>query len=370
MQRNQSGEKSQQSIGSRSFKRTLISAKERDYVIENLSMLVAAGMGIGEALSGIQKELRTPGMRAAVAQIKKDVEGGAPLWRAVQTVELYSAHTTALIRIGEEAGRLSQNLQAIAVQHAKDRAFKSKLRSAVMYPVFVLALTLVVGLTVAWFVLPRLSTVFSALDADLPLITRAFINLGTFLDTYGAIAVPLFVVALVGTIYALSATPRSRQVGQQIIFALPGVKRLIQEIELARLGFLFGSMLEAGLPLTDALDSLSRATSSYNYTRLYSFLRTSILEGNSFAKSFARFPHIGRLIPVPVQQMIIAGEQSGRLPVTLIKIGEIYEAKTDISAKDLTIILEPLLLVIVAVGVLAVAVAMVLPLYSLLGQFN
>ena len=151
---------------------------------------------------------------------------------------------------------------------------------------------------------------------------------------------------------------------------LPGVKLLLKETELARFGYLLGTLLSAGLSPTEALHSLSEATSLSRYKKFYLYLQESITDGNSFKKSFVQYKNINKLFPVPMQQLIIAGEQSGTLSETLIKIGQNYEAKTDTTAKDLTIILEPILLVIVWLGVLAVAFAVILPIYSLIGGLN
>ena len=133
---------------------------------------------------------------------------------------------------------------------------------------------------------------------------------------------------------------------------------------------LLGTLLEAGLPITQALDSLAQATEIAQYKKLYLHLRGAVADGNSFQKSFMLFKNINRLIPAPMQQLIVAGEQSGGLPTTLLKIGQLFEAKADLTTKNLTVILEPILLLIVWLGVVAVALAVILPIYSLIGNFK
>jgi len=128
--------------------------------------------------------------------------------------------------------------------------------------------------------------------------------------------------------------------------------------------------MEAGMPLIYALDSLSRSTEFRAYKKFYAYLIKSLEEGNSFKKSFDRYRRSKRLIPKSIQQLIAAGEKSGNLSKSLLKIGEIYEEKIEITTKNLSIILEPILLFIVWLGVLAVAIAVILPIYSLVGNFN
>jgi type II secretory pathway component PulF len=142
------------------------------------------------------------------------------------------------------------------------------------------------------------------------------------------------------------------------------------EVEVARFGYLLGTLLDAGLPVTKAIDSLAGASDVIRYKKFYLALRESIDMGNSFQKSFALYKDINKLVPPPIQQLIISGEQSGNLNKTLIKVGQVLEEKSDTTTKNLTIIMEPILLVIVWAGVVTVAFAVILPIYSLVGGLN
>lgn len=142
----------------------------------------------------------------------------------------------------------------------------------------------------------------------------------------------------------------------------------MKEIELARMGYVFGILLSAGLTVTESLDSLKETAGFYAYEDFFAFLKKSVEEGNSFKKSFQNYRGKKNLLPAPVQQMIVAAEQSGNLPETLVKIGEIYEEKTDVAAKNLAAIIEPVFLIIVWFGVLLIAMGVVLPIYNLVGQ--
>lgn len=333
-------------------------------------MMLSSGMNILSALDAVSAELKSERMKRIVRDLKDDIDAGSPLWRAFEATALLPAHVVSLVKIGEEAGRLPENLKVIAAQEEKERSFRSKIRSAMMYPLFVMALTLVVGIGISWFILPRLAGVFSELKIQLPFITRALIAFGRFLGDYGAFVVPIFIAALAAVIYIFFVMPKTKAVGQSILFRLPGVGRLIREAELARMGYILGTLLGAGLPIVDAINSLAQATASYEYQRFYGILRDQIEGGNSFARSFAMYPKSRKLIPAPIEQLVVSGEQSGRLPDVFLRIGETFEAKTETTTKNLAIILEPILLVVVWVGVVAVALAVILPIYSLIGGLN
>ncbi|MCR4328492.1 MAG: type II secretion system F family protein [Patescibacteria group bacterium] len=345
-------------------------SKERDYFIENLSMLIASGMPITSALDAMALEMRSRRMKSIVADIKADIESGSPLWKALVTTNLFPDHAVSLIQLGEESGKLMENLKVVAVEQEKDRVFKSKLRSAMMYPVFVLSLTVIIGVGIAWFILPKLATVFSQLKIKLPLITKILIESGIFLGNYGQYVVPAGIVVMGLFFFFLFSFRKTKFIGQFVLFSSPGIKGLIKEVEVARFGYLLGTLLEAGLPITHVFNSLANATEVAPYRKLYFHLRDSIKDGNSLQKSFGTFRHANRLIPAPIQQLIFVGEQSGSLSTTSLKIGATFETKADTSTKNLAVILEPILLVIVWLGVVAVALAVILPIYNLIGGFN
>lgn len=344
--------------------------KEKDYFLENLAMLFGASINIAEALKALEEESQSHRMRGVISVLREDIDAGYPLSKALERSAIFPEHVISLIRIGEESGRLPENLKVVAEERQKDREFKSKLRSAMAYPLIVLVLTLFIGIGISWFILPRLSRVFDELNVKLPAITRYLIAIGKYLGEYGAIVVPIFLASTALLFYLIFFYRRTKFIGERLLFVFPGIKYLIQQIEIARLGYVLGNLLEAGLPIVPALESLREATSFYLYRRFYNHLKENIEIGNSFEKSFRSYAGLSRLIPATATQMILTAEKSGKLSQTFLKIGQIYEAKTEITIKNISVILEPILLVIVWLGVLAVAIAIILPIYSLIGGFN
>ncbi|MDP1689187.1 MAG: type II secretion system F family protein [bacterium] len=344
--------------------------KEVDYFIENLATFTGASISVTEALDALIKDTKSRRMIRMIGAIREDVDSGVSLSKALESTNQFPEHVISLIRIGEESGRLPENLKVVGREMEKDRELKSKLRSAMAYPLIVLFLTLVIGIGVAWFILPNLAKVFSQLDIELPVITTILINFGIYLGLYGSIVIPIFLISIFSIVYIIFFYRRTNFIGERILFVIPGIKELIRQVEIARFGYVMGNLLDAGLPIVPALVSLEDATNFYVYRHFYKYLNENIESGNSFEKSFDGYPHISGILPVIVVQMILAAEKSGTLPQTFIKIGEIYEAKTEITIKNITIVLEPILLVIVWLGVLAVAVAIILPIYSLIGKFN
>lgn len=344
-----------------------LAAKDREYLTTNLAQLLKAAVPVGEALQSLMETSKSKPFRQALQQMQQDIDDGMPLWKALQCSGVIAAETLALVRLGEESGTMVANLEVAAKQEEKQRIFRAKVRSALLYPVFVLTLTGMVGLGVAWFLLPKLSVTFSQLNVELPLISKVFIGIGLFLQHNGIWAVPGGIMVLLLVMYILFAAPKTKHLGGSLLFHVPGIGRLLREIEIARFGYLLGTLLQASLSVTQALKLLEQSTEVRQYQIFYRYLGTSFDEGYGFKASFQKYRRASKLLPPAVQQMVIAGERSGALPETLLGVGTTYETKADISTQTLEVILEPVLLVIVAVGVLGVAIAVILPIYKLVG---
>jgi type II secretory pathway component PulF len=342
------------------------SRAERQAALENLAMLISSGVDPASALDAVARGAKSGQLRKAVEYIKAQVEAGSPLWRALDAVQAFPAHQSWLIRVGEESGTLSEHLATVVGQQRKAAAFRGRLQSALLYPALVLFIGVVVGLSIAWLILPRLVTVFNSLHTTLPILTRILLAIGQFLATSGYWAVPATVVALLLAYYLLFVAEATRWIGEQMLMLIPGLARIIQEIELANFGYVTGSLLSVGVPVSDTLHALVSSGSFRMYRNLYLFLDERITAGQTFAQAFAEYPRSASLFPPTIQQMIITAEQSGKLATTLTQIGATNEERSEVTAKNLTVILEPIFLFIVWIGVVLLAVAIITPVYSLL----
>lgn len=347
-------------------------SEEKNYFIENLAILINAGIGVLPAIETLKAEARRRGTRRFIDRIKEDIDAGFSLWQALDKTKKFPSYVISLIRLGENSGYLKENLAAVALEQQKNRIYRLKIRSAMLYPALILFMTALVGAGIVWFVLPRLALVFSQLRIELPVLTKALISAGSFLEIYGANIIPLFILTVSVVAYFIFSFPKTKSIGQFLLFNIPGAKKIIQEVELARFGYALGTLLKAGLPIAEAIGALKESSSFYAYRKFYIYLENSIEEGNSFKKSFALYSQkaLQKLIPISVQQMIVSAEQSGQLTEVFLKIGETFEIKVDNTAKNLIVILEPFLLIIVWFGVVMLALAIILPIYSLIGGVN
>lgn len=341
---------------------------ERDYFIENLSLLIASGMGISSALSSISTSVKTWKMKKITKFIEDSVNAGSPLWKAFEETNFFPARIISLVRSGEEAGRLPEHLNLITVQQHKEKVFKSRLRSALLYPGIVLFLAFVIALGSTWIILPKLVSLFSELKGELPWTTQLLISAGSFFETYGLVAVPSLIAGASIFVYLLFFNQKTKFIGDFFLFRTPNIRLLVQGIELSRFGYIFGALLQAGFQPTEALESLKQGTNYKAYAKFYDHLSQSIMKGDSFEAALKSYHNADIYIPIPIQQLIISAEKSGKIPETFIRIGIIFEEKTDSMSQDLATVLEPIVLVIVGLVVGLIVSGILGPIYGLSNQ--
>lgn len=333
--------------------------------IQNLGELLSAGLNIYESLESILTEITSFRMRRVVEGIRDDIKEGSSLSDSLQRRRVLGENTLYFIRVGEQSGRLVENLKILVTQNEKELLFKSKINSALMYAVIVVFLTVTISTGISWYVLPKIAEIYSGLNANLPLLTKALIYLGSFLAKYGYIVIPLFFSFAVIIFYFLFSFPKTRIVGHLILFRIPLVSQLIKETEISRMGYVLNAMLGGGLPLSFALKALPGTTTFNNYKNFYLHLSKKIEEGHSFQESMFLYKDINKIIPASVRQMIVAAERSGTLSDTFFRIGKTYENRLETTSRNLPIVLEPILLIIIGVGVAIFVLGTMLPIYNL-----
>ncbi|UPA22617.1 type II secretion system F family protein [Candidatus Peribacteria bacterium] len=341
--------------------------KERMQFIENLATMLNAGLPLIDALRTLGMETRNKGFRKIIIRITETVENGTPLWRAMDAEDLFSLHAIALVRIGEEAGNLAKNMEYLAAQETKDHELVQKVKMAMIYPSIVMVIMFVIVMGLGMFVLPNLIGVLTSLNVELPFITRMVIKFSDVFSAYGLIIAPGSILGM-GLFVVLAKYTVLKVPVQWLVFRIPGIGSLLRSATIARFGVIVGGLLKAGVPVVDAVQSLVEVTPILVYRRLYEKLRDHITIGDSFSKSFAAIKGSQKLLPVSVQQLVVTGEKSGALADIMLKVADIYDKKASETAQKLPVILEPILLLIIGTLVGTIAFAIIVPIYSIVGN--
>ncbi len=340
--------------------------KEKTHFVENLAILLNSGLTVIDALRTIEAETRVKPMKRLIQRVIEEVENGISLWRAMENQNFFSPYALALIRIGEESGALSRNMEYLAVQQEKNRSLRSKVKMAMIYPGIVITLTSIVTLGLAWFVLPQLVGVLISLNVPLPLVTRIIIVIANFFKDHGPVAVPLFVALAIAVVCICKYTALRGPV-QMLTMHVPGIGTMALSATIAQFGVVLGSLLKAGVPLLESMRSMADVTDMVYYKKYFFKLADEIETGQSFANAFSRLHETNKLLPVSVQQLIMTGEKSGKMAEMLLRVADIYEKKAEEAAARLPVVLEPILLIFIGGLVGTIAFAIIVPIYSIVG---
>lgn len=333
--------------------------------IENLSYFLASGMPISDAINSLEEEMGSRRMRKVVSRIRSDIQEGVSLSESLKNQKLFDESIVGMVRSGELSGKLVDNLKLIIVLNDEDKRLKAKLNSSMLYGTIIIVVTIVVGIATAWFTLPKIASVYEGMGADLPFLTRGLVKTGNFFSKYGYFILPPFVFFIVAVFYFLFSFPKTKFIGHLFLFHLPLVGKIIRESEITRFGSLFGSIYDSGMPINQALEIMPTTTTFKNYKKLYQFLDKRVMEGISLSRAFREYKNVEELFPSGVLQMISSAEKTGKLSETLFRIRDLYGQKLESSSKNLPIIIEPVLLILVGIGVAVLLIATMLPIYNL-----
>lgn len=345
--------------------------KSKRTFLDNLALLLGSGMGINNSLRVLYKNTQDKSLKKVLSSMLNSIENGSSLSQTIQDHNFLPEFLISLIRVGEESGNLSDKIRRTVISLDKDQRRRAQLRSALFYPIFVLVLTVFLGIGVTTFILPRIGQVFSNMNVTLPLMTKILIQLGNFMSSYWYIIIPLILTILIMSILMLFIFPATKKSGQWLLFHLPVFNDLIVKTEVSRFAYNLSMLLKSGIPITKALISLSRVHDYYMYKNYTYDLSVNIQSGKSFHNSFElNRKKTNYILPFAAQEVITAGEESGKLPEVLEQLGERYEQESEQIAKNIAVLLEPALLIVVWIGVVFLAVAILLPIYSLVGNFQ
>lgn len=342
-----------------------ITARDIATFTRQLSTMINSGLPITEALLILRSQTKGS-LQKVAAQILSDVEAGESFSVALSRhPKVFSTTYIALVKSGEVGGVMDKVLLRLADNLEKQQEFSGRVKGALIYPSIIIAGMVVVGFIMMIFVIPRLTTLYSQFNATLPLPTLILIGVSNFFVNFWYI----ILILVGGGIYGLSAygkTKEGRRKIDALLFKVPIFGDLQRQVILAELTRTLALMVGAGVPILEALNITSDVV---NNTVISDALRDSakqVERGFPIAFSFARHPEA---FPFILSQMVAVGEETGKMDEVLTKISHIFETESDERVKGLTAAIEPLVMIVLGLGVGFLVIAVILPIYNLTNQF-
>jgi type IV pilus assembly protein PilC len=331
--------------------------------------LVASGMPMLRTLHTLEEQTQDERIKEAAAGLRADVESGSTLEQGMDRhPEVFDRLYRAMVRSGEESGRLEDALDRIAFQVEKSDALRRQVKSAMMYPTLVFSFSLLALLAIVTFIIPVFAKVFEELAEDnpgessaLPLPTQVCVSASDAITSYWFIIFPVLIVSAIG-FFKWKRTDKGKELWDRFLLRIPfQIGDVIQKVALARWSRTFAGSVSAGVPMLQAIKLTGDTAGNVVIEKAMNDVYAAAKRGGSLAGPIER----AAIFPPMVGHMVSVGEETGQLEHMLSKVADFYETEVDAKIKALTSLIEPLMIVFVGGVVGFIVIAMYLPIFSL-----
>ncbi len=339
-----------------------LSVKEKTIFAKRLAFLVKAGVPILESLRILQKQTKSGPKKKIFDRIIADVSSGQFLSTSLAKFKrTFDQFAINLIRIGEESGTLDANLNYLADEMKKKQALRRKVFGAMVYPIFIIIATLGIAGMLTIFIFPKILPIFQSLNVKLPITTRALIFTSDFLGRYG-IFLLLGIVALIILVILLLRMKPVRFFVHQAMMKVPLLGALSMNYHLANTCRTLGILLKSDIRIIRAFTIAADTSSNLVYRKELKAIAEKVAKGEKMTTHMEKRPN---LFPPILIQMIAVGEAAGNLEEALMYLSDMYEIEVDELTKNLTTVLEPMLMVFMGIIVGFIAVSIITPIYGI-----
>lgn len=341
-----------------------VSARDVAGFTRQLSTMISAGLPLTNSLLILQEQAK-PAMAKVLGEVIKEIEGGASFYEALaQHPNIFSKIYLALIRSGEAAGSLDEVLKNMADSLEKQEEFKGKVKGAMIYPSIVVIGMIVVVFIMMIFVIPKLTSMYEEFGTDLPLPTKILIGTSKFFSHFWFVVIG----AIIGLIYAFQTwkkTAFGREKIDKITLKIPILGVLKTKIILTEISRTLSMLLSAGVTIMEALGIVAEAANNAIFEKSIQKVAKDVEKGLPLTSSFSQFEEY----PAIFSQMVAVGEETGKLDELLLRLSKQFEMESETAIKGLTTAIEPLMMVVLGIGVGFIVIAIITPIYNLTSQF-
>lgn len=339
-----------------------VKADELVMMTRNLSSMIKAGLPLSRALSVIERQSKNPRLKGITKGVRESISRGEPFHDGLKRYpETFSPLYVAMVRAGEESGGLVAALQTIATQLERSSTLRKKIKGAMTYPAIVVSVMAIIGVLMMIYVVPTLTSTFMKLNIELPLSTRVIIGTSTFLSEKGLLALGGFTAFVAGVI-----TFARTRIGKRILHItyvnLPVIGNLVKQTNAAYTTRTLSSLLSSGVDVIGAIKITEDVLQNVYYKDVLAAAAVSVEKGAPLSETFIAYE---KLYPIMVGEMISVGEETGQISEMLTEIADFYEGEVEQKTKDLSTIIEPILMVVIGGAVGFFALAMITPIYSI-----
>jgi len=339
-----------------------ISHTEKLIFTKHLSIMIKAGLPLRESVDTISEQTDSERFKKILKDILRHLDNGETLASSLaRHADIFNELFVNMIEIGEASGTLEENLVHLSVQLEKDYELRRKIIAASIYPTIIFASTFLMGGALSTFVIPKLIPLFESLNVDLPITTRMLLFITRVFQEYGLIILGMLILFVVVAI-PVSRIRIIKLILHKIVLSLPIIRSISRNANLAYMNRTLGTLLKSGVPLVSAIHITALTTRNLVYRNELERAADHVRRGRTFSSYLETNK---KLFYLTVSRIAKVGEKTGKLEETMHYLADFYEAEVDNTVKNLSNVLEPVLLIIIGLVVGFVAISIIQPIYQL-----
>ncbi|MBI4948462.1 type II secretion system F family protein [Candidatus Berkelbacteria bacterium] len=343
-----------------------VSAKERSFIARQMAVMLDAGLPLVQTVRSLSEQTKNQIVYDSLIELVNDLENGYRLSDAIKKhPKIFNHVFVSVVAAGESSGKLDVALNLLADELERDYAFRSRVIGAMLYPALIVVSMFIVGVIMVTRIVPALESVFIESGLDLPWTTQLVVTITNSIIHYWYI----YIAAIAFLIFLLTRylmTIEGQRVLNNLLFKTPVVGILIKDLEMARFTRILGIMMQAGVPIIQAIDSVALVMDSVIFREALKQIARNVERGAPISQTMMKYKDF----PTTVTEMIAAGERTGKLEQVLGKLADFYEAETNQSTKNFASLIEPLVFIIVGLGVAFLVFSIIVPIYGLAGAIQ
>lgn len=324
--------------------------------------MIRSGMQLLQSLEIIRKQTKSRAFVSILDQLISDVKNGNFLSVSLEKYKsIFGEFFINLIKVGETSGTLSENLQYLSEELKKKDELQKKIRGAMVYPAFILVATVGITSILTFFIFPKILPVLTSINVELPITTRIFIKVSGFLFDYGLYALGGLVILVIVFLFLLKIE-KFRFGWHRFILKVPSVNETVKTVNMINFSRTSGLLLKSGIKIVEAIEITSRTLTNLVYRKEVAKIAEGVKKGDPMSKYLLERPDL--FSPI-FTQMVIVGENTGKLDESILFLSGFYESELDEATRSLASFLEPILLLVMGFIVAFVALAIITPIYKI-----
>ncbi|MDZ4231259.1 MAG: type II secretion system F family protein [Patescibacteria group bacterium] len=343
-----------------------ITIEDKVFITKYLALMLRVGTDLFRAIDILVADFEKQSVKNLLLEVRESLSKGQPLHTAFANHPKYfSPVFVSLLRAGETSGSLDTVFERLSVDLEKEKELRSRIKGALIYPVILVGLSLGVLFLMMTFVLPRIAETFLSGGMEPPTFSRIVFGVGLFLKEYMLLVVPLSIGLGIGLWFFFRKTQAGKKIGRRIVRRLPVVSDIVQKISIQRFSATLSSLMKSGTPILDAIEITADSVGSDELKEvLMRVSREGIAKGLTVGEAFRKETYF----PKVLVNLIAVSENAGHMEEVLETLADFYEKEIDSSLKILVSFLEPVMLMVIGLIVGTIALAIIVPVYQLVGQ--